>query len=388
MKQNEGANLFSWLGSAFFFGYLVGAVCHGIGFQYVPLAPYLSVNCIAWGVILACHAACSTFAQLCALRVLLGIFEACIHPGFILLMGRFYMEKEQATRISTWYSMNGWGTILSQVIAYGFVKHPPKRFAAWKEPFLVFGVITVFFGLLCLFLLPSSPEHTRFLSKRQRALAVHRVASNKTGLHDGKFRKHHLIEALLDIRLYLFFLAYFCANVSNGGILNFSSAIIKSFNFDTPKVALLGMAQGASQIVLMNLGALLFYLSHNRTLVSVLGYLISAVGSIMMIAVPANKHSARMAGFCLTLAYTTSGAMLYSWVGNSVSGHTKRIVFNSVVQLSYGAGNVRRAAESLANSRSWDPRPTGTRTPPATCRPRPPCSACLPAHSPSRCAFP
>ena len=40
------------------------------------LGRYLGINIMIWGLILGCHAACTTFAGLSIVRVLLGVFES------------------------------------------------------------------------------------------------------------------------------------------------------------------------------------------------------------------------------------------------------------------------------------------------------------------------
>ena len=41
------------------------------------LGVYLGTNIMIWGLILAFHAACTTFAGLAVVRTLLGVFESC-----------------------------------------------------------------------------------------------------------------------------------------------------------------------------------------------------------------------------------------------------------------------------------------------------------------------
>jgi MFS family permease len=43
------------------------------------------------------------FAILCALRVLLGIFEAVSQPTFLLLSSMWYKREEQAHIVAYWY---------------------------------------------------------------------------------------------------------------------------------------------------------------------------------------------------------------------------------------------------------------------------------------------
>jgi MFS family permease len=70
--------------------------------QRVPIAKYLGINVILWGTVLACHAACKNFTSLVTVRTLLGIFEACCQPSFIILSSMWYKREEQAARVSYW----------------------------------------------------------------------------------------------------------------------------------------------------------------------------------------------------------------------------------------------------------------------------------------------
>lgn len=72
--------------------------------QRVPIAKYLGINIILWGSILACHAAAKNFRGLVALRTLLGAFEACCQPIFIMLSSMWYRREEQAATVAYWYA--------------------------------------------------------------------------------------------------------------------------------------------------------------------------------------------------------------------------------------------------------------------------------------------
>ena len=50
------------------------------------LSFYLSANIMLWGVILMCHAACSSYAGLAICRTLLGVFESCVAPILVLII--------------------------------------------------------------------------------------------------------------------------------------------------------------------------------------------------------------------------------------------------------------------------------------------------------------
>lgn len=156
---------YSWLGSIFYFGYLAGTPLHAIALQKFTLSPYISLVVIVWGVVLACHAAALNYGAFLAVRFFLGFFEAAINPGFILLTGRFYTRKEQVIRVAIWYSMNGWAMIVGGAMTYGILIHPAPTLNRWQEMFVGVGVVTVSFGILCLYVSALTQLHYAFLPR-------------------------------------------------------------------------------------------------------------------------------------------------------------------------------------------------------------------------------
>lgn len=72
---------YSWLGALFYLGYLAWEFPTGMLLQRFPIAKFMAVTVILWGVTLMCHAAAGGFAGLAAARSFLGVFEASINPG-------------------------------------------------------------------------------------------------------------------------------------------------------------------------------------------------------------------------------------------------------------------------------------------------------------------
>lgn len=89
MNIKADANLqgqdYSWLGTILYMGILVGEYPTNLLLQRLPVPKYLSANVFCWGVIIACSAATHNFGSLMAVRFLLGIFESCVQPAFIIM---------------------------------------------------------------------------------------------------------------------------------------------------------------------------------------------------------------------------------------------------------------------------------------------------------------
>ena len=53
--------------------------------QRLPIAKFLSGATLCWGVILITTPACTSFAGIAVNRFLLGMMEATVNPGFVLV---------------------------------------------------------------------------------------------------------------------------------------------------------------------------------------------------------------------------------------------------------------------------------------------------------------
>jgi ACS family allantoate permease-like MFS transporter len=66
-------------------------------------------------------------------------------------------------------------------------------------------------------LLPDSPVKARWLTERQRVVAVMRLKANRTGVENKVFKVSQVVEALLDLKTWLMFLLNICLNVPSKG---------------------------------------------------------------------------------------------------------------------------------------------------------------------------
>ncbi|OBT60919.1 hypothetical protein VE03_10800 [Pseudogymnoascus sp. 23342-1-I1] len=76
---------YSWLGTILYMGVLVGEYPTNLLLQKLPVAKYVAANVFFWGVVIACSAAAKDFKSLMVVRFLLGMFESCIQPAFIIM---------------------------------------------------------------------------------------------------------------------------------------------------------------------------------------------------------------------------------------------------------------------------------------------------------------
>jgi ACS family allantoate permease-like MFS transporter len=95
---------YSWVGSAFYFGYLFWCLPSGSLLQRFPIAKLMFVVQLLWGCILIATGFANNFPTLMALRVILGALEAPIVLGNFLIISMWYPRREQPLRTGLMYT--------------------------------------------------------------------------------------------------------------------------------------------------------------------------------------------------------------------------------------------------------------------------------------------
>jgi MFS family permease len=133
MKGND----YSWVASALYFGWLIGAYPWNIVLQRYPIGKLLGCMLFVWGAVCMLQAAVFNFAGFFAIRFFLGMLEACISPAFVILTSMLWTREEQALRTSFWLSTNGISSILGALLAYGSGHADNLAVSNWKLIYLV-----------------------------------------------------------------------------------------------------------------------------------------------------------------------------------------------------------------------------------------------------------
>jgi sugar phosphate permease len=133
-----------------------------------------------------------------------------------------------------WYQGTSIGPAVSSLVAFGFghwaASDPNAHFKSWQVLFLLYGLVTIVFGLLTFFFLPDNPMKSR-LSIEEKIHIIERVRENQTGIESKKFKWNQFKEVMLDIRTWLLSLIVVTTNVPNGAVSSFSSIIVQKYVF-------------------------------------------------------------------------------------------------------------------------------------------------------------
>ncbi|KAE8147384.1 putative MFS allantoate transporter [Aspergillus avenaceus] len=332
---------YSWLSSVFYFGFLVWALPTNFLMQKFPIGKYLGVNIFLWGFFLMLQAAAKNFVQLAVLRVISGAAEACSDPAFMLITSMWYTRRQQPIRIGLWYTANGFGIAIGGLLGYG-IGHIQGALSSWKYEFLIIGALCSFWGIVIIFFLPDSPVTTRYLSPREKRLAVERLRENQTGVENKTLKPAQIREAFLDWKVWVFLLLGLSGNIPNGGISNFGTLILKGFGFSTLITTLMQIPYGAfiALMILLSIWINDRLPKNNRCLVTILFLLPNLAGSFGLCYLPEENQIGRLISYYLTGSYNASFVLILSILTANIAGHTKKVVTNAMIFIGVCAGNI------------------------------------------------
>lgn len=112
--------------------------------------------------------------------------------------------KDQALRSAIWFSFNGASQIVGGVLAFGVARGfevGGYTFPTWKAMFLITGLLTCVYGMFMFYFMADSPIKARWLSEREKSIAVDRLRGNQQGIGSKVFKWEQFQEAFLDIRV-------------------------------------------------------------------------------------------------------------------------------------------------------------------------------------------
>ncbi|CAI5758690.1 unnamed protein product [Candida verbasci] len=338
-ELNMEGDMYAWTTTCFYLGYLVFEFPTSYLLQRFPVAKTVSIFIIIWGMILAL---CSVpqYPGFIALRTILGILESSITPAFTIITSQWYKVEEQFMISSLWFASNGGGSILGSAIAYGLLKNDGSySLPAWKLVFVVTGCLTIFLGFLILAHVPDQPTKAWFLTEQEKVLVVERIRSNQQGFGNPHFKKKQFIEAILDHRTWLFFLFALSSNIPNGAMTSFGSILLnEDFGYSTSDALLMGMPQGAVEIIGCPLFAYISTFFKSRLPMSIFITAVTVMAECLLAFAP--QKEARLAGLYLYFLGPIGFICIISIIASNVAGHTKKVTVSSFMLIGYCVGNL------------------------------------------------
>lgn len=332
---------YSWVAAIFNFGYLFWALPSNYIIQRVPVAKYTGIMLFVWAIILIAHIGCQNYAGMLVVRFILGMFEAGISPACMMICSMFYTREEQPFRMCTFLSCNGIATMVGALLGYGLGHATNASVKPWKLIFLVIGLLNLVWAVVFIWLCPDSPADANFISEREKAIVIDKIAKNNMGIKDKKFRKYQIVEAMSDVTVWMLTFIGLGCGIINGGVSNFSSALIKGYGFSGLTATALQLPTGAIEFVVVFIaGIVAISVKNTRCIIFVLVCIPGLAGLIGIHLIDLH-HKWALVG-CTWLQFIVGGPVILSWIfltGN-IGGHTKKTIANGFWFTFYAAGNI------------------------------------------------
>ncbi|KAJ5901706.1 hypothetical protein N7495_002234 [Penicillium taxi] len=335
---------YSWVAAIFNFGYLFWAIPANLLIQKLPIAKYMGGMILMWSIIVIAHIGAKNYGGILILRFLLGMAEAGVSPCMMVITSMFYRRSEQPLRMAVWLSANGMATMVGALLGFGLGHTHDTSIHSWKLIFLTIGLLNFVCSVVFLILVPDSPSSARFLTHRQRIIAVRRVADNMIGVKTRKIKLDQALENLYDAKVLCCAGIGIACGVINGGVSNFSSALIKGFGFSGIYATLLQLPTGAFEAVTVPIcGLIATYIPNSRCIVLAIVCLIP-FGGLLGIRFTDLDHRWTLVG-CCWLQYIIGAPVIICWniLSTNIAGHTKRAIANGSWFAVYAAGNIAGA---------------------------------------------
>lgn len=155
-----------------------------------------------WGTVSTLQAVCTSWSGLMACRFLLGIAETMFGPGIPLYFSFFYPRRHLGLRFGLFLSGAALANAYSGALAYG-ISNIHSSVSNWKIIFIIEGAPTALLAIVTWFFLPDSPREAKFLTPRERQIALHLAGDcqaqteepGQTGIHLGS-----LLDAFKDYK--------------------------------------------------------------------------------------------------------------------------------------------------------------------------------------------
>ncbi|KAI1844439.1 hypothetical protein JX265_010067 [Neoarthrinium moseri] len=324
--------------------------------RHVTPCWYLPGLMFSWGIINMSMGFVHTYGGLVVLRFFLGAAEAGVFPGIIYLTSMYYKRHEFQIRMSFLFCSTQVAGAFGGLLAYAIAHLDGSLgYRAWRWIFIIEGAATAVVAVIAVFLVVDWPEDCRFLTKAEKDLLKHRLASDGTDCaRMDTLNKQACKRIFSDAKIWLASFIYMGVGVPGYSTTFFMPTILLEFGYKAEQA----QARTIPVYVVSAAGMLITgFLSDrykHRYSFIVAGCFIATIGFGILLNQGTLSRDAKFAAiFLVSLGGHIGNPMALAWLSNNVSGHWKR-AFSSAFQVTLGniagiiAANIFLSDESPA----------------------------------------
>ncbi|OEU89493.1 hypothetical protein DB35_20275 [Streptomyces abyssalis] len=161
-ELNLSAGTDSLIAASFFLGYFFFQIPGTIYAEQRSVRLMVAFSTIAWGVLATAQGFLSSPGQLIPVRFALGVVEGAVLPALVVLLSRWFTKRERG-RANSLLILGNPITVMWLSVLSGWL----IEISDWRMMFIVEGVPSIVWGLLCLRLIKDRPGDARWLPEAE-----------------------------------------------------------------------------------------------------------------------------------------------------------------------------------------------------------------------------
>jgi MFS family permease len=328
----------------FYASYITVEIPSNIILKIVGGRFYLPFLVVAFGVVSMCTAFIENYQGLLACRFFLGLAEGGMMPGVAYYLSCFYRRHELLFRIGLFVSgsslAGAFGGLLaaglSQIKEWGVDSRPIHT---WRNIFFFEGLFTLLLSSFAVFILPSSPYKCKFLTPRDRYIALERINREHKESSLERTRPHHVRRAIFNVNNLICGLGFFMINVSVQSFSLFLPTILSALGWTALKTQFYTVPPYALACCYSVFVSWLSDRYRRRGLVILVGTTLALIGYIMLVTAKSNTIKYVAVFFSATGVFPL-GPVFLAWALNNAAGPSIRAVSGGYVVALGGGGAV------------------------------------------------
>ncbi|RGP62556.1 hypothetical protein FSPOR_9135 [Fusarium sporotrichioides] len=169
--------------TVFYISYIVFELPANMTCKWIGPGWFIPATSVCFGLASLGTAFVHTMGQACAVRFILGIFEAGMLPGIAYYLSRWYRRSELAFRLAIYVAMGSFGGAFGGLLASGILKLDHfGSLTKWRMIFAIEGIGTIWLALIGFITMTDRPSTARWLNQEEKDLAIARIKSERVGV--------------------------------------------------------------------------------------------------------------------------------------------------------------------------------------------------------------
>jgi len=281
-----------------------------------------------WGVIVTLQGLITSYAGLVVARAILGAVEGPMFPGIVLYLSGFYTRRDLSFRIALFFSAASLSGAFSGLLAAA-IQHMDGVGGrpGWAWIFILEGLFSVLMGIGGFFLVPSTPQESRFLTQEEKDLIKCRLEHDRPSVTPDvpadKFSIREIFRSFTSIHVIINFVMLFMDGTMLYGLAFFLPSIVNQLGFSPVNSQLLSAGPFAAGFFVTLIAAYFSDKYQNRAIPTAIIASLAVIGFSIFLGTK-DKFTAYGSLYLTVPGVYAVAPLLSAWMANNSEPYYRR----------------------------------------------------------------